>query len=54
MTPVIAPEHVKPLPCTGGRYPLFAAGEWRRTCCAAHFWRIHPGAWLHVVPEPDN
>ena len=54
MTTIAPPREVKPLPCTGGRYPLYAAGAWRRTCCDRPFWNVHPGAWLHVVPEPDK
>ena len=50
----IAREPLQPQPCTGGRYPLVVNGAWRRTCCADHWMRVHPGAWLHVVPEPDN
>ena len=51
----LAIETPAPLPCTGGRYPIYAAGAYRRTCCASHWWSIHPG-WNPPVlddAEPD-
>lgn len=53
MTATLAPAPVKPSRCTGGRYPLAAADAYRRTCCAKHWWSIHPGWNPPVIDELD-